>query len=95
MPGFADLVQKSVGIEVRHGVPDVRGTVPAELRDPVYATAIGTLLWGLTEFVPEDAGYGVSNGNGNGHANGHNTKQPSESNGLFGSLKRRLGALIS
>ena len=95
MPGFAELVQKSVGIDVRHGVPEVRGTVPTELRDPVYATAIGTLLWGLTEYVPEDAGFGVRNGSGNGIANGHNTKQSSESNGLFGSLKRRLGALIS
>ena len=91
MPGFAELVQKSVGIDVRHGVPDVHGTVPAELRAPVYATAIGTLLWGLTEHVPGDAGYGVRNGTSNGHI----TKHAAESNGLLGSLKRRFGALRS
>ena len=87
MPGFAELVQKSVGIEVRHGVPDVHGTVPAELRDSVYATAVGTLLWGLTE----QAGFGVRNGNGNGH----NGKHAAESVGFIGSLKRRFGALRS
>ena len=93
MLGFAELVQKSVGIEVRHGVPDVYGTVPAELRDPVFATAVGTLMWGLTEYVPEEAGYGVRKGNSNG--NGHNGNHKAESKGLFGSLKRRLGALRS
>ena len=92
MPGFAELVQKSVGIEVRHGVPNVHGTVvPSELRDPVYATAIGTLLWGLSEYAPDDSGYGVRNGNGNGH----NGKHTAESKGLFGSLMRRIGALRS
>ena len=91
IPGFAELVHKSVGIEVRHGVPDVHGTVPAELRDPVYATAVGTLLWGLMEYAPKDSGYGVRNGNGNGHNGIHSM----ESKGLFGRLKRRLGALRS
>ncbi len=91
MPGFAELVQKSVGIDVRHGVPDVHGTVPAELRDSVYATAVGTLLWGLTEHVSNEAGFGVRNGNGNGH----NGKHAVESVGFIGSLKRRFGALRS
>jgi cell division protein FtsA len=93
MPGFAELVQKSVGIEVRHGVPDVYGTVPTELRDPVYATAVGTLLWGLTEHVSDEAGFGVRNGNGNG--NGHNGNHATESTGFIGNLKRRFGALRS
>jgi cell division protein FtsA len=94
LPGFAQLVEKVVGITVRHGMPDVHGTVPAELRDTVYATGVGILLWGLTEYVPDEAGFGVRNGNeanGNGHAleNG-----AAESNGFFGSLRRRLGALM-
>ena len=92
MPGFAELVKKSVGIEVRKGVPDVHGSIPAELRDSVYATAIGTLLWGLTEFANDEAGYGLRDGNGN--SNGHGNRHATESNGIFGSLKRRLGALI-
>ena len=93
LPGFADLVQKFVGIEVRHGVPDAHGTVLAELRDPIYATAVGTLLWGLAESVSDEAGFGVRNGNGNG--NGHNGKHAAESNDFMGSLKRRLGAFRS
>ena len=91
MPGFAELVQKSVGIDVRHGIPDVHGTIPAELRDPGYATAVGTLLWGLTEHVSDEAGFGVRNGNGNGH----NGKHAAESTGFIGNLKRRFGALRS
>ena len=98
LPGFAELVKKVVGIEVRHGVPDVHGTVPAELRDAVYATGVGILLWGLTEYVAQEAGFGSRNGNGvRPHGvNGHDPKYATtESNGLFGGLKRRLGALMS
>lgn len=95
LPGLAELVKKCIGISVRHGVPDVHGTVPAELKTPVYATGVGILLWGLNEYVPKEVGSGSENGVRPEKGARQGTKHTSaESNGFFGSLKCRLGALM-
>ena len=88
LPGLAHLVKKCVGINVRQGVPDVNGTVPAELKDPTYATGVGILLWGLTEYVPEEGDPKEKAGK-KGLA-----LAETQSNGFFGGLKRRCAGLI-
>ena len=52
LPGLETLMQRALSMRVRRGIPDVRGTIPEELRDPAYATAVGVLLWALNEYVP-------------------------------------------
>ena len=96
LPGFADLVEKSIGIRVRHGVPYMHGTVPTELRNPIYATGVGLLLWGLTEYVPRKDGIGSRNGAKADTAIEHERERAAtEPSGLFGGLKHRLGLLMS
>ena len=97
LPGFAEIVRGIVGVEVRHGVPNVQGTVPAELKDMVYATSVGVLLWGLNEYLPDEAGFGSRNGNGNKQhsRSGYAIKyQNRDSIGLFGGIKRRLAGIM-
>ena len=53
LPGLASLLQRSLTLPARHGVPNFPGTIPDELRDPSYATALGILLWAETEHEPE------------------------------------------
>ena len=53
LPGLAALLQRSLTLPARQGIPDFRGVIPDELRDPAYATALGILLWAETEHVPE------------------------------------------
>jgi len=91
LPGLADLVKKCVGINVRQGVPDVHGTVPAELKDPTYATGVGILLWGLTEYVTEDT---EQKSKQKAVVISGVTPATVVSNGFFGGLKRRIGALV-
>ena len=50
--GLPRLMQRSLGIPVRHGAPSIRGTIPDELKEPAYATSVGMLLWAATEYVP-------------------------------------------
>lgn len=100
LPGFAEIVRSTVGVRVRHGVPNVQGTVPAELKDRVYATSVGVLLWGLNEYLSDESGFGSRNGNGNGDKrngrNGHALDYTNrDSIGLFGGLKRRLAGIKS
>jgi cell division protein FtsA len=64
LPGLATLMRRTLNMPVRHGVPEVKGTLPKELKDPAYATSVGILLWALTEYLP--AVSTISNG-GNGH----------------------------
>ncbi len=93
LPGLADLMKKCVGINVRQGVPDIHGTVPAELKDPTYATGVGILLWGLTEYVPEEVDQKAKSGNKVAVQQGV-TPTTLESSGFFGGLKRRIGGLV-
>ena len=52
LPGLADLMQRSLTIPVRSGLPNVPGSMPDEIRDPAYATAIGMLEWAAHEYLP-------------------------------------------
>ena len=52
LPGLARLIERTLAIRVRPGVPSVRGTIPEELKDATYATSVGILLWAATEYVP-------------------------------------------
>ena len=56
LPGLVRLMQRTLGIPVRHGVPSARGVIPHELKDPAYATGVGILLWATTEYVPSTNG---------------------------------------
>ena len=49
LPGFRALMQRALGIQVRHGVPNGHWSVPAELKNPAYATSLGILLWAATQ----------------------------------------------
>jgi cell division protein FtsA len=51
MPGLARLIERTLAIPVRRGVPNVRGTIPDELKDPAFATSVGILMWAATEYV--------------------------------------------
>ncbi len=53
LPGLAALMQKGLSVPVRQGVPIIPGTIPDELKNPVYATSLGILLWAVTEYTPE------------------------------------------
>lgn len=95
LPGFAELVEKCVGIEVRQGAPNIRGSLPDELKDPAYTTGIGILLWGLTEYVHEEMD---SRAQKTGPSSPVATRKQGamssnvESSGLLKRLKRRIGA---
>jgi cell division protein FtsA len=52
LSGLAELMNRSLSMPVRKGVPEARGAFPAELKDPIYATGVGILLWALDEYVP-------------------------------------------
>ena len=52
MPGLADLMQRTLTIPVRRGLPNVPGSMPDEIRDPAYATGIGMLDWAAQRVRP-------------------------------------------
>ena len=56
LPGLVSLMQRGLAMPVRHGVPDVQGTLPDELKDSAHATSVGILLWALSEYVPARGG---------------------------------------
>ena len=49
LPGLPSLMQRTLAIPVRQGVPSFKGTVPEELRAPAYATSLGLLVWAEAE----------------------------------------------
>ena len=53
LPGFTDLVRRTVGVNVRHGVPQLGEMVPEDLKEPIYSTVIGILLSGVNEWVSD------------------------------------------
>ena len=96
LPGFAEVLEKCAGVEVRQGEPTVRGSLPDELKDPAYTTGIGILLWGLTEYVHEETDslaqkMRASSPDGVGQRGA--VSSDVESSGLLERLKRRIGAL--
>lgn len=48
-PGVLDLARDVLGLPVQMGFPVEIGGVIEKVDDPAYATALGTLLWGLRE----------------------------------------------
>jgi cell division protein FtsA len=49
LPGLADLMQRKLNIRVRHGRPEEKWSMPAELSHPSYATGVGILLWSAAQ----------------------------------------------
>lgn len=47
LPGLTHLIKEMTGAEVRIGVPRSVPGIPEALHDPVYATGVGILLWGI------------------------------------------------
>ena len=84
LPGLPALMQRNLQIPVRHGVPNVRGSIPDKLKDPAYATSVGILLWALTEHVPVTS---------EAHA-GNNIGAKGGSRGLLPDLLRRVSKLM-
>ena len=48
-PGVLDLARDTLGLPVQMGFPVDIGGVIEKVDDPAYATALGTLLWGLRQ----------------------------------------------
>ena len=84
MPGLADLMQRTLTIPVRSGLPNVSGSMPDEIRDPAYATSIGMLDWAVHEYVPPT---------GQAHAN---NKQGTEAvvRGFWSDLATRFSRIM-
>ena len=68
MPGLDQLMQQTLGMKVRVGVPDRPEGLPNELRSPVYSTAVGMVLWALKR----QDGAAALESNGNGRSNNSN-----------------------
>jgi len=47
MSGLTDLVEKTLGGQVRLARPEGIAGLPAQLRKPAFAAAVGLLLWGI------------------------------------------------
>ncbi|HCP23606.1 MAG TPA: cell division protein FtsA, partial [Dehalococcoidia bacterium] len=47
MTGLAELVQKTLGGQVRIGYPEEIAGLPDQLRKPAFSAAVGLLLWGI------------------------------------------------
>ena len=47
MAGLTHLVQKTLGGRVRIAYPEGIAGLPAQLRKPAFASAVGLLLWGI------------------------------------------------
>ena len=47
MTGLTDLVQKTLGGQVRIAFPEGIAGLPAQLRKPSFSAAVGLLLWGI------------------------------------------------
>jgi cell division protein FtsA len=48
-PGVLDLARDTLGLPVQMGFPVDIGGVIEKVDDPAYATALGTLIWGLRQ----------------------------------------------
>jgi cell division protein FtsA len=71
MPGLDQLMQRTLSMKVRVGVPDRPEGLPDELRSPIYSTAVGIVMWALKQ--RESAAALGSNGNGRSdNSNGGN-----------------------
>ncbi len=55
LPGLKELIQRTLTLHVRIGVPDGGGDLPDELKAPAFATSTGILLWAAAQHKPETA----------------------------------------
>ncbi len=60
-PGVLDIAREVLGLPVQMGFPVEVGGVIEKVDDPAYATALGTLLWGVRE-GSRKGGFGFSMG---------------------------------
>ncbi len=47
MTGLTELVQKTLGGQIRIGYPEGIAGLPAQLRKPAFSASVGLLLWGI------------------------------------------------
>ena len=87
LPGFTDLVRRTVGVNVRHGVPQLGEMVPEDLKEPIYSTVLGILLSGVNEWV-SDSEFKESIPDANVDT------QLMESDGVIQRLLGRIGNLV-
>lgn len=59
-PGVLDIAREVLGLPVQMGFPVEIGGVIEKVDDPAFATAIGTLLWGVREGSRRHAGFSLS-----------------------------------
>ena len=45
LPGLQQLMQRTLGMRVRLGVPDRPQGIPSDLRSPAHATGVGIMMW--------------------------------------------------
>ena len=50
LPGLVELMRQSLSVPVRQGVPEMRGVFPSVMKDPVYATGVGILIWAINDY---------------------------------------------
>ena len=87
LPGFAELVRRTVGVDVRHGVPQLEGMIPEDLQDPIHSTALGILLSGVNERVSDGESKEIS-------TNTNSDTEAMESDGTIQRLLGRIGSLM-
>jgi cell division protein FtsA len=61
LPGVETLAEKITGLPTRLGNPMGVGGVPTPMQDPIYATAVGLLLWSSTQHGRRDASLQTGN----------------------------------
>ena len=49
LPGFVQLVKRTLSVPVRQGIPTTIENIPETLKNPAYSTSVGILIWALTE----------------------------------------------
>lgn len=59
-PGVLDIAREVLGLPVQMGFPVDVGGVIEKVDDPAYATALGTLLWGVRDGQRSSAGFSLS-----------------------------------
>lgn len=60
-PGVLDLARDVLGLPVQMGFPVDIGGVIEKVDDPAYATALGTLIWGVREGGQQSSGLNLGN----------------------------------
>jgi cell division protein FtsA len=70
LSGLAELAEEVVGMPVRRGVPSGVGGLSEVVRSPIYATAVGLLLYGARQHDGLGLGLGMAGGGRDGDRRG-------------------------